>query len=129
MAKIHIACAAIAAAAMVTGCCDKEKCCSGKEKSCADKPEISAEPLPLPEPVLEPPKEETKDPNEVIVSVGGKKLTRGEAEAQFNMLFEAQLAQAKDEKAKEGMKAQAKMMKSYYIKDLASRFMAETVLL
>lgn len=128
MAKIHIACAAIAAAAMVTGCCDKEKCCSGKEKSCADKPEISAEPLPLPEPVLEPPKEETKDPNEVIVSVGGKKLTRGEAEAQFNMLFEAQLAQAKDEKAKEGMKAQAKMMKSYYLKDLASRFMAETVL-
>lgn len=125
MAKIHIACAAIAAAAMVTGCCDKEKCCTDKEKCSADKPEVSSEALPLPEPVIELPKEEPKDPNEVIVNVGGKKLTRGEAEAQFDALFNAQLAQAKD---KEGMKAQAKMMKAYYVKDIASRFMAETVL-
>ena len=125
MAKIHIACAAIAAAAMVTGCCDKEKCCTDKEKCSADKPEVSSEALPLPEPVIELPKEEAKDPNEVIVNVGGKKLTRGEAEAQFDALFNAQLAQAKD---KEGMKAQAKMMKAYYVKDIASRFMAETVL-
>ncbi len=128
MAKIHIACAAIAAAAMVTGCCDKDKCCSDKEKCCAETPEAASEVLPLPEPVLETSKEEPKDPNEVIVNVGGKKLTRGEAEAQFAKLFEAQLAQAKDEKAKEGMKAQAKMMKEYYLKDFASRFMAETVL-
>ena len=128
MAKIHIACAAIAAAAMVTGCCDKEKCCNGKDKCSADKPEVSSEALPLPDPVLELPKEEAKDPNEVIVNVGGKKLTRGEAEAQFDALFNAQLAKAKDEKAKEGMKAQAKMMKAYYVKDIASRFMAESVL-
>jgi len=85
MAKIHLMSAAIIAAAMVAGCCDKENCndktCAGKDtpaaaKESATAAEETATTIEAPEPAAE-----KKDPNEVVLTVNGKKFTRGEIDA------------------------------------------------
>ncbi len=79
MAKIHIVGAALVAAAVVAGCCDKEKCEAAK-------PESPAEPAAA----EKAEKPQAKDPNEAVLTVGGKKLTRGKIDADVEKVVEAQ---------------------------------------
>ena len=79
MAKIHIVGAALVAAAVVAGCCDKEKCEAAK-------PESPAEPAAA----EKAEKPQSKDPNEAVLTVGGKKLTRGKIDADVEKVVEAQ---------------------------------------
>ena len=77
MAKIHLMGAALVAAAVVAGCCDKEQCTAATPAQ----PEAAA-PAATPavqeaEAAPEPP----KDPNEVVMQVGEAKLTRGQVDA------------------------------------------------
>jgi len=76
MAKIRIVGAALVAAAVVAGCCDKEKCEAAK-------PEAPAAPAASE-------KEPAKDPNEAVITVNGRKLTRGELDADVEKIVAAQ---------------------------------------
>lgn len=76
MAKIHLMGAALVAAAVAAGCCDKNECAA---KECAAGGEAAAA----------APAETVKDPNEAILTVEGKTLTRGEIEADVNKVMEA----------------------------------------
>lgn len=147
MAKINIACAAIAAATLMTACCDSKKCdnknCAehkseaGKEEVCKDKcceksadkdSVVKTETLDAAalaqdvKPVAEAP----KDPAEVLISVNGEKLTRGEAEAEAEKLIKAQLAQAPAEQ-KQQMEQMKPMMKGYLLKQIVQKFMSTKV--
>lgn len=147
MAKINIACAAIAAATLMTACCDSKKCdnknCAehkseaGKEEVCKDKcckesPEkesvVKTEVLEAAAPAQEskPVAEAPKDPAEVLISVNGEKLTRGEAEAEAEKVIEAQLAQAPAEQ-KQQMEQMKPMMKGYLLKQIVQKFMSTKV--
>lgn len=66
MAKIHLMGAALVAAAVAAGCCDKKNC----ENASATEPTVEAEAT-----------EAAKDPNEVVMQVGDVKLTRGQVDA------------------------------------------------
>ena len=143
MAKINIACAAIAAATLMTACCDGKNCnnkdCAEnksetckeavcKDKACNDKCEDSAKKecevkVEAPQsPVAETP----KNPAEVLISVNGIKLTRGEAEAEAEKVIEAQLAQAPAEQ-KQQMEQMKPMMKGYLLKQVVQKFMSSKV--
>ena len=143
MAKINIACAAIAAATLMTACCDGKDCnnkdCAEnksetckeavcKDKACNDKCEDSAKKecevkVEAPQaPVAETP----KNPAEVLISVNGIKLTRGEAEAEAEKVIEAQLAQAPAEQ-KQQMEQMKPMMKGYLLKQVVQKFMSSKV--
>lgn len=147
MAKINIACAAIAAATLMTACCDSKKCdnknCAehkseaGKEEVCKDKcckesPEkesvVKTEVLEAAAPAqdVKPAAEAPKDPAEVLISVNGEKLTRGEAEAEAEKVIEAQLAQAPAEQ-KQQMEQMKPMMKGYLLKQIVQKFMSTKV--
>lgn len=104
MAKIHLMGAAIVAATVVAGCCDKNKCDTAKAEETA--PAAAEAPA--------------KDPNEVVVSVGDAKLTRGEIDADVAQTI-----------ALRGGNIPAEQLG--YIKDqlasqLAQKFMVETIL-
>lgn len=73
MAKIQFVGAALVAAAVVAGCCDKDKCEAAKPETPA-----ASESKPA------------KDPNEAVVTVSGKKLTRGEVDADVEKVVAAQ---------------------------------------
>lgn len=137
MAKIQIACAAVAVATVLAGCCDKKECSNDKqcspEKSaaaeCADcataaapatNAEVKAEAATLP-------KEEPKDPAEVIANVNGVKLTRGELDASITKAIDAQLAGATKEQI-EASKAQIPMFKAFLSKQMVQRFVMENAL-
>lgn len=143
MAKINIACAAIAAATLITACCDGKNCnnkdCAEnksetckeavcKDKACNDKCEDSAKKecevkVEAPQaPVAETP----KNPAEVLISVNGIKLTRGKAEAEAEKAIEAQLAQAPAGQ-KQQMEQMKPMMKGYLLKHIVQRFMSAKV--
>ena len=77
MAKIHIIGAALAAAGMVAGCCDKENCKASE--SAAGQAEAGA-----------PAAVEKKNPDEVVISANGKKLTRGQIDADVQKILAAQ---------------------------------------
>ena len=151
MAKINIACAAIAAATLMTACCDCKNCnnkdCAKnmsetykesvcKDKACNDKCEDSAkkecevkvEALEADAPAqdVKPVAEAPKDPAEVLISVNGIKLTRGEAEAEAEKVIEAQLAQAPAEQ-KQQMEQMKPMMKGYLLKQVVQKFMSSKV--
>ncbi len=72
MAKIHLMGAALVAAAVVAGCCDKENCTNAQKAQ----PEAAAPAADTTEAAPEPP----KDPNEVVMQVGETKLTRGQVD-------------------------------------------------
>lgn len=147
MAKINIACAAIAAATLMTACCDGKKCdnknCAehkseaGKEEVCkaecceksADKDSaVKTETLDAAAPAqdVKPVAEAPKDPAEVLISVNGEKLTRGEAEAEAEKVIEAQLAQAPAEQKRQ-MEQMKPMMKGYLLKQIVQKFMSTKV--
>ena len=147
MAKINIACAAIAAATLMTACCDGKKCdnknCAehkseaGKEEVCNDKcckesPEkesvVKTEALEAAAPAqdVKPVAEAPKDPAEVLISVNGEKLTRGEAEAEAEKMIEAQLAQAPAEQ-KAQMEQMKPMMKGYILRQIVQKFMSTKI--
>ena len=147
MAKINIACAAIAAATLMTACCDGKKCdnknCAEhkneacKEEVCKDKccnesaekdSVVKTETLDAAAPAQEvkPAAEAPKDPAEVLISVNGEKLTRGEAEAEAAKMVEAQLAQTPAEQ-KQQMEQMLPMMKGYILKQVVQKFMSTKV--
>ena len=130
MAKINIACAAIAAATLMTACCDgkkcDEKCCSETssagtnvtEACCGHETEAPA-PAEIKLPVEEP-----KDPAEVLISVNGKKLTRGDVDSMLDKMIAAQTANMPAEQA-----AQMKnYMKLQGVRQVVQQFMVETSL-
>lgn len=132
MAKINIACAAIAAATLMTACCDgkkcDEKCCS--ETSSADTNNVTEAccgqetEAPAPAEIKLPVEEEPKDPAEVLVSVNGKKLTRGDVDSMLDKMIAAQTANMPAEQA-----AQMKnYMKLQGVRQVVQQFMVETSL-
>ena len=83
MSKLHLMGTALVAAAVVAGCKKNEPTAVEAEKPAADvaataeaKPEAAAE--------------AEKDPNEVMLSVGDAKITRGEIDAQVEEIFKKQ---------------------------------------
>lgn len=127
MAKINIACAAIAAATIMTGCCDGKKC-DGNDNCCTNKTEAcsaeKAEPQAAAPAEIQLPAEEKKDPAEVLVSVNGKKLTRGEVDAMLDKIIAAQSAGMGAEQAAQ-MKA---FMKLQGVRQMVQQFLVETAL-
>lgn len=127
MAKINIACAAIAAATIITGCCDSKKCdgngncCTNKAEACSAE---KAEPKAAAPAEIQLPAEEKKDPAEVLVSVNGKKLTRGEVDAMLDKIIAAQSAGMGAEQAAQ-MKA---FMKLQGVRQMVQQFLVETAL-
>jgi len=116
MAKIHLMGAAIVAAAVVAGCCDKETC---NDKACADKaPAAAKEAKESGEATT--PAAEKKDSNEVVLTVNGKKLTRGEVDADVEKV----IASYGDRMPKEQLPA----IKPRIAAQLAQQFMVEEVL-
>lgn len=107
MAKINIACAAIAAASLLTACCDNKKC---EDKCCSEKTDAV---------------EESNDSTNVVISVNGIALTRGELNEMLDKMIAAQTAQVPAEQA-EQMKA---FMKSQGARQLVQQFMVENALL
>lgn len=107
MAKINIACAAIAAASLLTACCDSKKC---EDKCCSEKTDAV---------------EESNDSTNVVISVNGIALTRGELNEMLDKMIAAQAAQVPAEQA-EQMKT---FMKSQGARQLVQQFMVENALL
>ena len=147
MAKIKIACAAIAAATLMTAFCDSKKCndknCTEhknkackeevrKDKCCEKSAEkdsvVKTETLDAAAPAqaVKPAVEAPKDPAEVLISVNGIKLTRGEAEAEAEKVIEAQLAQAPAEQ-KAQMEQMKPMMKGYILRQIVQKFMSTKI--
>lgn len=104
MAKIHLMGAALVAAAVVAGCCDKENC---KSEAAAPAPKAEE-------------KEPAKDPNEVVLQVGDVKLTRGQVDADV-----AKVVAFYSDKIPA---AQAEMAKQQITMDIVRNVMQETVL-
>ena len=106
MAKIHLMGAALVAAAVAAGCCDKENC---KAEATADATVAAKAEA-----------EEQKDPNEVVMQVGDLKLTRGQvdADAQKVIAFYGDKIPA----------AQAAGAKQQIAMDVVRNFMQEAVL-
>lgn len=130
MAKINIACAAIAAATLMTACCDSKNCDGADsaaktctDAACTDKACNKEAEAPAAAEV-QLPKEEPKDPNEVLVTVNGKKLTRGEVEATVEKVIAAQAAQMPAEQVAQ-MKS---FMKTQGVKQFVQQFLYETAL-
>lgn len=107
MAKINIACAAIAAASLLTACCDNKKC---EDKCCSEKTDAV---------------EESNDSTNVVISVNGTALTRGELNEMLDKMIAAQASQIPAEQA-EQMKT---FMKSQGARQLVQQFMVENALL
>lgn len=148
MAKINIACAAIAAAALMTACCDGKKCedkncaenkaeaCKAeacKKDGCKDKACTEGDAAPCAGECgdsakaaaeVKLPVEAPKDPAEVLISVNGKKLTRGEVDATLDKIIAAQSANMPAEQAAQ-MKA---FMKAQGVRQVVQQFMVETAL-
>lgn len=110
MAKINIACAAIAAATIMTGYCSDTACCTNKTDKCCAKA-----------PAAEAPAKKAKNPAEVLVSVNGQKFTRAEAETLLNEMINASLAGAKAEEKAEMLK-KAEAMKPELLEQTIQRF-------
>ena len=134
MAKIHLIGAALAAA-VVAGCCDKENCsegnacCKGDEKAAAQSPKDLAPTTPPalelpPVPVMPPENaavaQPQKDPNEVLITVNGRKLTRGKLDADVATIA-ARVANGAAGDKLESVKGQIRMQ-------LAQQFLTENVL-
>ena len=102
MAKIHLMGAALVAAAVVTGCCDKKECAPEAEKA-ADAVAANA-----------------KDPNEAVITIGDRKLTRGEIDSDI-----AKILAAREQQIPENQIAQAK---EYFAEQIAQEFLVNTVL-
>ncbi|MGN0843006.1 MAG: peptidylprolyl isomerase [Kiritimatiellia bacterium] len=100
MAKIHMMGAALVAAAVVTGCCDKKECAPEAEKSV----EAAA----------------AKDPNESVLTIGDKKLTRGEVDADIAKILASGAKQIPAE--------QIEQAKAYYAEQIVQEFLVNTVL-
>ena len=100
MAKIHMMGAALVAAAVVTGCCDKKECAPEAEKSV----EAAA----------------AKDPNESVLTIGDKKLTRGEVDADIAKILASGAKQISAE--------QIEQAKAYYAEQIVQEFLVNTVL-
>lgn len=122
MSKIHLFGAALIAATVTTACADKKcncpedkncKCAESAECKCADGAECKcAETAPA--------AAEKKDPNEVVMNVNGKTLTRGAIDADINKVVALYGDKIPAEQL-EGLKQQASFR-------IAQQFMIETIL-
>ena len=125
MAKMHLMGAALVAATVVAGCCDKENC--NETKAAPETPAPAAEECckdgtcALPEAAAEAAPEVAKDPNEVALAVLGKKLTRGEIDADVAKVIAAQGDRIPAE--------QLAFAKIQIANQVAQQFMLETILL
>ena len=130
MAKIHLIGAALAAA-MVAGCCDKENCNEGNKcpadagKTEAQAPTEAPPALELPPVPTMPPATTTavqapQDPSEVLLAANGKKLTRGEIDAEVARIVAKAGGGATGERL-DSMKVQIRM-------EIARQFIQNTVL-
>ena len=79
MSKLHLMGTALVAAAVVAGCKKNEPTAVEAEKPAAD---VAA--------TAEAKPEAEKDPNEVMLSVGDAKITRGEIDAQVEAILKKQ---------------------------------------
>ena len=75
MNKLHIAGAALVAATMIAGCCDKNETASTNAEQKASAPSAP---------------KTAKDPNEILLVVGEAKLTRGDLDAQAEKILSLQ---------------------------------------
>ena len=75
MNKLHIAGAALVAATMIAGCCDKNETASTNAEQKASAPSAP---------------KTAKDPNEILLVVGEAKLTRGDLDAQAEKILALQ---------------------------------------
>ena len=107
MAKIQFMGAALVAATVVAGCCDKE---------CGKTPEADASAAATAEAAAP-----AKDPEEVIVAVCGKTLKRGELDADVGKALAAQAGRIPAE--------QLAMARKRYEGQAAQQFMVEAILL
>ena len=109
MAKMHMIGAALVAAAAIAGCCDKSNCpTKGETTETKDGEVKAAEAAPA------------KDPNEVVLSVNGAKLTRGEVDADVAKLIAAQNGKIPAE--------QIEFAKMQFSNMIAQEFLTENVL-
>lgn len=104
MAKMHIMSAAIIAATVAAGGCGKE---NSDETKPAETPAVASEPA--------------KDPNEVVISVCGKELKRGEIDADVEKIVAMQSGRIPAE--------QLSAAKTHFANQLGQQFLVETVLL
>ena len=130
MAKIHLIGAALAAA-MVAGCCDKENCNEGNKcpadagKTEAQAPTEAPPALEMPPVPTMPPAKTTavqapQDPSEVLLAANGKKLTRGEIDAEVAKIVAKVGGGATGERL-DSMKAQIRI-------EIAQQFLQNTIL-
>lgn len=105
--------AAIAAGTMIAGCCDRKDC---QEPSCC-KPQGACEAAPVAAKAVTT---AVADPNEAVVTVAGKSLTRGELDKQIDA-FVAKMKRP----VPEGQQA---AVRASLGESIAERFLAETVL-
>ena len=85
MSKLHLMGTALVAAAVVAGCKKNEPTAVEAEKPAADVAAAAEA-----KPAAEAAAEAEKDPNEVMLSVGDAKITRGEIDAQVEEIFKKQ---------------------------------------
>ncbi len=117
MSKMNLACAALVAAAF-TGCCDKNSdTCT--EKAVGAKPAVESAPAAAEAPAAVK-AAEAKDPNEVVVAVGERKLTRGDLDKQFDAMAAMYAANMSAE--------QLAQQKPNAIMQMAQQFLAESAL-
>lgn len=130
MAKINIACAAVAAATLMTACCDGKNCESANctntvdKTTCAKEAKACCEHETKAPAEIQLPAEEPKDPSQVLISVNDKKLTRGEVDAILDKVIAAQSANMPAEQAAQ-MKS---FMKVQGVRQMVQQFMVETAL-
>ncbi len=105
MTKIHLMGAAVVAAMTVAGCCDKDSTCA--DGLCEQQPTTTENAA-------------AKDPNEVVLSVGETKLTRGELDADVEKILAAQGENIPVE--------QAAYFKQQIANQIAQQFLIENVL-
>lgn len=129
MAKIHLIGAALAAA-VVAGCCDKDKCdkdnkCPGDEgkteAQTATPPALELPPVPTMPPAKKTAAAQApQNPSEALLTVNGKKLTRGEIDADVAKIV-AKFGGGVTGERLESMKGQIRMQ-------LAQQFLQDAVL-
>jgi parvulin-like peptidyl-prolyl isomerase len=119
MAKINIVGAALVAAAVVAGCCDKEKCEAAKQEAPA-KPVSAEKSVEEAKPAADA-KPQEKDPNEAVITVGESKLTRGNLDADIEKVVAAQGGAIPPE--------QLEFARQQIANEIVNRFLAENVLI
>ena len=110
----------VAVAALLCAGCDKE---DGKDAAPADGSapvNAAAKSAPLPAPI---------DPNEVMVSIGEKKLTRGELDSEVENILRLQLARMPEEQRAKIPSEEIEHAKVQFRRQFAEMFIQKTILM